>query len=91
MGELVVFGNTSGRQGVALPAIIAGAGQGAKKRFLEFFTVNIRNPNTRADFTVSVAIALGGDEAVQACIIRLGDRIKDYREGHFPVKRDSAS
>ena len=43
------------------------------------------------DFTASVAIALGGEEAVRACIIRLGDRIKDYREGNFPVKRDSES
>jgi site-specific recombinase XerD len=33
-----------------LPTIIAGAGQGAKKRFLEFFTINIRNPNTRAAY-----------------------------------------
>jgi integrase/recombinase XerD len=30
-----------------VPALIAGAGKGAKKRFLEFFTVNIRNSNTR--------------------------------------------
>lgn len=28
--------------------LIAGAGQGARTRFLEFFTANIRNPNTRA-------------------------------------------
>src|SRR5712692_11087390 len=47
MGDLVVIGNTAGR-GSGLPAIIAGAGKGARKRFLDFFTVNIRNPNTRA-------------------------------------------
>lgn len=28
--------------------LIAGAGQGASTRFLEFFNANIRNPNTRA-------------------------------------------
>lgn len=33
-----------------LPALIAGAGQGIVTRFLEFFTVNIRNPNTRAAY-----------------------------------------
>src|SRR5215831_4599195 len=50
MGELVVFGNTGGRQKVGLPTIIAGAGKGTRTRFLEFFTVNIRNPNTRAAY-----------------------------------------
>lgn len=30
-----------------LPRIVTGAGQGATRRFLEFFTVNIRNPHTR--------------------------------------------
>ena len=34
-----------------LPAIIAGAKKGARTRFLEFFTVNIRNPNTRAAYS----------------------------------------
>jgi hypothetical protein len=31
-----------------VPAIVADAGDHAARRFLEFFTVNIRNPNTRA-------------------------------------------
>jgi len=31
-----------------VPALIAGAGKRAAWRFVEFFTVNIRNPNTRA-------------------------------------------
>jgi site-specific recombinase XerD len=50
MGDLILIGNTGRGQGVALPAIIAGAGKRAKTRFLEFFTVNIRNPNTRAAY-----------------------------------------
>jgi integrase/recombinase XerD len=54
MGDLVVIGNTAG-QGRALPAIIAGAKKGARTRFLEFFTVNIRNPNTRAAYTRAAA------------------------------------
>jgi len=41
MNELVVFtGNT-------LPALIDAAGDDARMRFLEFFTANIRNANTR--------------------------------------------
>src|SRR6266851_3506119 len=58
MGELTVIGNTGGRRGVALPAIIAGAGKGARKRFLDFFTVNIRNPNTRAAYGRAAAAFL---------------------------------
>jgi len=37
----------------ALPALIANAGEKASWRFLEFFTVNIRNKNTRAAYTVA--------------------------------------
>ncbi len=35
---------------ILLPSLIAGAGERATQRFLEFFTVNIRNPNTRAAY-----------------------------------------
>ncbi|MEX2140464.1 MAG: tyrosine-type recombinase/integrase [Pirellulales bacterium] len=37
-----------------LPAIIAAAGENASRRFLEFFTANIRNPNTRAAYARAV-------------------------------------
>src|ERR1700732_859270 len=57
MGDLVVIRNTAG-QGGGLPAIIAGARKGAKKRFLDFFTVNIRNPNTRAAYGRAAAAFL---------------------------------
>src|ERR1700743_61264 len=50
MGQLTVIRNTGGWQGRGWPSIIASAGKGAKKRFLEFFTVNVRNPNTRAAY-----------------------------------------
>ena len=33
--------------GFTVPAIIADAGERASMRFIEFFTANIRNPNTR--------------------------------------------
>src|SRR6266700_5547090 len=36
--------------GITLPILIAGAGARAALRFLEFFTVNIRNKNTRAAY-----------------------------------------
>lgn len=47
MNDLAIIGTTGGPE---LPALIAGAGERASWRFLEFFTVNIRNPNTRAAY-----------------------------------------
>ena len=44
------------RSGVVLPALIVAAGDGTGRRFLEFFTANTRNPNTRAAY----ARAIGG-------------------------------
>jgi len=38
-------------EGPAVPALIAGAGDRTSWRFVEFFTVNIRNPNTRAAYS----------------------------------------
>ena len=42
----------AGLRGV--PALIAGAGPSAHRRFLEFFTANIRNRNTRASYARAV-------------------------------------
>jgi site-specific recombinase XerD len=39
----------------ALPAVIANEGQRASKRFLEFFTANIRNPNTRLSYMRAIS------------------------------------
>src|ERR1700681_4830783 len=36
-----------GRRGLAVPAAVAGAGDHAARRFLEFFAASIRNKNTR--------------------------------------------
>ncbi len=44
---------------IALPALIAEAGKSASVRFLEFFTVNIRNANTRAAYSRVAAAFLG--------------------------------
>jgi len=40
MNQLVAFTNRA-------PALVAAAGARASYRFLEFFTAQIRNPNTR--------------------------------------------
>jgi len=41
--------------GLTVPAVIAAAGRKAAWRFVEFFTANIRNPNTRAAYARAVA------------------------------------
>jgi site-specific recombinase XerD len=43
------------KAGPDLPVLIAGAGKQAVRRFLEFFTVNIRNKNTRAAYARAAA------------------------------------
>jgi integrase/recombinase XerD len=48
MTDLTVIKNMDG--GTQLPALIVGAGDRAAWHFLECFTVNIRNPNTRAAY-----------------------------------------
>ena len=40
---------------LTVPAIIADLGDHAARRFLEFFTVNIRNSNTRTAYAQAVA------------------------------------
>jgi site-specific recombinase XerD len=45
-----------------LPALITKAGDDASRRFLEFFTVTIRNPNTRAAYARAVAQFLAWSE-----------------------------
>src|SRR5208283_4976042 len=46
------------KSGRLLPALIAGAGQGAAHRFRDFFTVHIRNKNTRAAYARAAAVFL---------------------------------
>ena len=38
----------------ALPRLITAAGDDASRRFVEFFTANIRNPNTREAYARAV-------------------------------------
>ena len=49
--------------GPVVPALIADAGDGAARRFVEFFTANIPNPNTRAAYARAVAQFLRWAEA----------------------------
>ena len=49
---------TSSRVSDTVPALVAGAGERAALRFLEFFTVNIRNRNTRAAYAHAAATFL---------------------------------
>jgi integrase/recombinase XerD len=44
--------------GLHLPVVIAAAGAGASRRFVEFFTANIRNKNTRAAYGHAVGAFL---------------------------------
>jgi integrase/recombinase XerD len=55
MTELAITRSTAGPE---LPALIAGAGKPAARRFLEFFTVNIRNRNTRAAYARAATVFL---------------------------------
>src|SRR4051794_20759548 len=52
-GKKIISRPGAGR--LPAPAIIPDAGGGAARRFLEFFTANIRNPNTRAAYAQAVA------------------------------------
>jgi site-specific recombinase XerD len=59
MPELAVINQV----GPVVPALIAGAGERAVWRFLEFFTVNICNANTRAAYGRAAAAFLRWCEA----------------------------
>jgi hypothetical protein len=40
--------------GVSVPAIIASAGKRASRRFVEFFTANLQNQNTREAYARAI-------------------------------------
>jgi integrase/recombinase XerD len=51
--EIILYGAR-----IELPAIITREGQKTSRRFLEFFTANIRNKNTRLSYARAVAAFL---------------------------------
>lgn len=57
-GELAVRGNTG-----PVPALIADAGEQAAWRYIDFFTANIRNPNTRRAYARACSQFFGWCEA----------------------------
>ena len=83
-----VIGNTGGQQGLALPAIIAEAAKGARSRFLEFFTVNIRNPNTHAAYSFATAASRNRCKLVQH-VPSPRARAPDRRAGQASLFRQS--
>src|SRR5689334_21715627 len=52
MTEVAIFELAAGA--MLVPAMVAAAGERAALRFIDFFTANIRNPNTRAAYAVAV-------------------------------------
>ena len=66
-----------------VPAIIADAGDQAARRFLEFFTVNIRNPNTRAAYAQAVGQFLRWCEARRLTLAQVEPMaVAAYIESH---------
>ncbi|MEM7503798.1 MAG: tyrosine-type recombinase/integrase [Pseudomonadota bacterium] len=68
MNEVVLFGGDSGGlvgqgSGLSVPALVAAAGEVASRHFLDFFTSNIRNPNTRAAYARGIGHFLAWCEA----------------------------
>jgi integrase/recombinase XerD len=61
---IVPLAVTGGFEGM-LPALIADAGERASRRFVEFFTANIRNKNTREAYSrnINAFLAWCGEEA----------------------------
>jgi len=53
--SLSILSPTNAANASLLPALIARDGERTSKRFIEFFTANIRNPNTRLAYARAVA------------------------------------
>ena len=58
MSDALIILPANGNGGTTLPALVAGAGETAARRFLEFFAVTIRNANTRAAYMHAAAAFL---------------------------------
>lgn len=62
---------TDGQGILVLPAIINDAGEGARRRYVEFFTVTIRNKNTRRAYAQAVTQFLEWCEARNIALERI--------------------
>ena len=66
-----------------LPVLVLQAGEGAARRFIEFFTANIRNPNTRAAYAQGIAQFLAWCALQRLELSRIGPvHIATYIERH---------
>ena len=72
--------------GKPFPNLIAAAGPDATRRFIEFFTANIRNPNTRAAYARAVAQFLDWAEKHRLNLKGIGPfHVASYIE-HLPER-----
>jgi hypothetical protein len=53
-GQALAIIRPAAASAMLVPRLIADVGEHASLRFLDFFTANIRNPNTRAAYAVAV-------------------------------------
>jgi len=91
MTQLVLPPPSSGRTwSDQTPALIAATGPQGERRFWEFFTVTIRNPNTRAAYARAAAefcafVSAGGvDDLRQVQPIHVAAYIEALGRGHAP-------
>lgn len=76
--ELIPFVNSAG-----LPVIITSEGRKTTNRFLEFFTANIRNKNTRLSYARAVARLLLWCEAREVTLTQIEPMtVATYIEQH---------
>jgi hypothetical protein len=79
-----------------VPKLIADAGENASLRFLDFFTANLRNPNTRAAYAVAVRAFFSWLDGKRVAPLAADDRAagarsRDHHEirmSHVPVDGD---
>jgi len=69
--------------GITLPAIIEEAGDHARRRFIEFFTADIRNANTRKAYARAVGEFLAWVDPLGVSLERIQPvHVAAYIEGH---------
>ena len=85
MNEIIPFSPASdlaAPTSAVLPAIIDQAGELAKRRFIEFFTANISNKNTRAAYARAIAQFMAWCESHQL-------QLQDIQPVHVAAYRES--
>lgn len=80
--------NLRGGVNSRLPPIVTRAGERASRRFIEFFTANIRNRNTRAAYARAVGQFLCWCEKRELELAALSPIVAAYVEGLRPKKSD---